>query len=89
MGLLLLVVVLAGLGLLLAIVPTIPWWAALSPMIPTAILFLAASHNQQSPSTGDGQPNLVLAIGAVALGIELAAAGLGWIIRARQQRSDG
>jgi len=88
MGLLLLAVVLAGLALLLGIVPTIPRWVALAPMIPTAILFLAVSHNQQTPASGDGQPGLALAIGAIILGIEFAAAGLGWIIRARQQRRE-
>lgn len=88
MGLLLLAAVLAGLALLLGMVPSIPWWTALGPMIPTAILFLVPANNQRAPESGDGQPTLVLAVGAILLGIEFAAAGLGWFIRARQQRDE-
>ena len=88
MGLLLIGLVLAGLALLLGIAPSIPRWVALWPMIPTAILFLGAAHNQRAPASGDGQPDLALGIGAVILVIEFAAAGLGWIIRARQARSE-
>ncbi|HEY5248770.1 MAG TPA: hypothetical protein VIJ15_10030 [Dermatophilaceae bacterium] len=76
MGLLLIGLVLAGLALLLGIAPSIPRWVALWPMIPTVILFLVAAHNEWTPASGDGQPDLALAIGAVILVIEFAAAGL-------------